>query len=360
MSTREELFIVRDLGETPAAIGGMAVSDTQTPDQVAETGYLTQEFLAEREQCRVNRNGKHVFIGCGDDRPVTAESAAQLASNAPENTLSPTKGYASIYGGPAGMAKNILVVGAAQYGEKFIADMGGFEGVMARIARGKNSATIHSAEGNEHSPQTFCAHGHDPVGCAYCMGVGATSDLVVNNPDLLEVGRADQVRVFGSDQGVDALVLGHQRYLQHATGGKGKDFAVDRPAYNRYFGEGIRFMNLSGSHVRARSSGVISDFDPSKVGNPTSAHADGKDYYRLDIGAVTDISLEIMKDSGYQLSPELLARAYQLDSTPVRLVLAMHDKDEDVRQNADARTLPMGYVGNPWETISQLTRKYAA
>lgn len=337
------------------------MSDTLTPELVAE-GYLSAEFLAEREQYRVDRDGKKVFVGCGDDRPPTEESAAALASEAPENTMDPAEGYASIFGGLAGTAKNILVVGAAQYGEEFIEAVGGFEGVVERLAQSENPQTLHSAEGNEDSPVTFCDHGNNPVGCAYCMGVGATSEMLTNEDDttILDIGRDNQTRVFGSDDGVDKIVLGHKLYLKHATHGKGGSFVVDRSAYKDYLGKGIHFMNVRGSHVSARRSGVISDFDITKVSNPTDAHKDGNDYYRLSIGAVTEMALKAMEGCGYKLSPELLMRAFLLDSTPVRAVLVAHDKDEDLHGKLDPNALPMGFVGNPWESIAQLEQQFAA
>jgi hypothetical protein len=348
---------LREATVAPAA-GGTAMSETA--ERVAE-GYVSQEFLDERAGYWVTIGDRRVFVGCGDDRPPTAESAEALMIDTPENTMSPAEGYMSVYGGAAGEAKTIIVVGAAQYGAEFIHKIGGFDGAMDLVAKGKkNLATLHSAEDNEGDPAIFCIHG-GPVGCAYCMGVGATSALIVGeDPTFRNVGRDNQKYVFASDNGFDDLLRGNQLFLTHATGGKGGDFVVDRDAYNKYMSNGLRAMILQGTHIGAKDSGVISNFDRNRVGSATAAHRDGRDFYRLDIAPAAEAILEIMKDSGYKLSAELLMRQLQLDSTPVRGVLVSHDKDETLRGTSDPTKLPMGFVGNPWEAIKQLDQAYPA
>jgi hypothetical protein len=342
------------------------VQATYKTDEKVAGSYLSPEFIAAHEACWVPTDGKHVYVGCGDDREPTAASADDLAqaAKARGTVMNPLQGYASIYGGVAGEAKNVLVVGAAQYGKQFILDMGGFEGIMdLLIEKSRDPQTVHSAVGNEHDQRHFCMQGDEPVGCAYCGGTGATSGLLVSPDDTLirEVGRQDQKYVFGSDHGFDDLLRGHELVLEYATHGQGAAFALNRSEYKTYlqrYSDHLGLMMLSGNHTSAKTSGVISNFSFDEVGSTHIAHEKGLDFYRLDIAIVTRIVLDALHNSlsehGYSLSPELLMRAFQLDATPVRAVLVVHDRDPELHDKLDPRPLPIGYRGNALEAIAAL------
>jgi hypothetical protein len=334
------------------------------------TGYLSSEFIAGREGCWTSIDGRLVFIGCGDDRGPTADSAAALMEGKSESVMSPQEGYASIYGATAGLAKNVLVVGAAQFGVNFISAIGGFDGVFELLVKhSKQPQTLHSADGNEQDQRHFSLESSAPVGCAYAAGVGATAGLLVGSSSAIRaIAKIDQQHIFGSDAGLDSLLQGQQAFLDHATGTSGADFAVSRDTYKRYkeqFGDALGIMILSGSHGSATTSGVISNFSLQQVGNPTKAHDQGLDFYRLDIAVATDMVLSaltkplIALNPTYILSPELLMRAFQLDATPVRAVLASHDSDPELQGKLDPNNLKIGIRGNPFESLKTLQERQA-
>jgi hypothetical protein len=220
--------------------------------------YLSAEFLQSRESYWVSINNRQVFVGCGDDRGPTEASAAALLMNTPDSqaVMDPREGYASIYGGVAGQAKNVLVAGTAQFGPDFIEAIQGFDGVMnLLIQNSHNTQTLHSAEGNEQDPRHFSFSSDSPVGCAYAAGVGATADLLVGSSSAIrDVAREEQQHVFGSDEHLDKLLSGQQAFLEHATNGQRAKFAVDRPAYERCiteYGNKLGVMILAGSHTSA-------------------------------------------------------------------------------------------------------------
>ena len=327
--------------------------------------YLTQDFLQARASYWTPiRNGiATVFIGCGDDRPPTPDSASALMAGKQETILPPDHGYASIYGATAGLAKNMLVAGAAQHGPEFIAELHGFDGAMELlVTHSANPQTLHSAEGNEQSAESFAANSTNPIGCAYAAGVGATADLLTGPSSVIrDAAQAEQTYVFGSADWFDNLIDGQRAFLKYATNQQQGQFAVDRAAYDRYrqqFGTSLDIMILAGSHASATETGVISNFSLHEVGNPTAAHQEHRDFYRLDIAVATAIVLEALAGTAYRISPELLMRAFQLDSTPVRAVLAASDQDPALHDRLDPANLRMGVRGNPFEALTELKTRY--
>lgn len=335
--------------------------------------YLDSTFIALREGCWQPIENKRVFVGCGDDRPITKVSANSLGISGPINeVLHPLLGYASIYGGVAGEAKNVLVVGAALHGPKFISDVGGFDGIMDLLIQGgHNPQTLHSAVGNENDQRHFCMQGDTPIGCAYCAGIGFTSDLLVDPKEeaIRMVAHADQKYVFGSDQGFESLLQGHRLVLEHATAGKGSGFACSRDRFITYaqaYGDALGIMILDGTHAATKTSGVISNFSLDEVGNAQAAHEQNLDFYRLDIAIVTDIVLKSLEqplrklNSAYVLPPEMLARAFQLDSVPVRAVLVSQDQDPSRKGKLDPSYLPIGVRGDQFRALQVLKQRQEA
>ena len=286
-----------------------------------------------------------------------------------DQTMDPQQGYASIYGASSGLAKNALVAGVAQFGTDFITSVRGFDGILQLlIENSPNPQTFHSAEGNEQNPRHFSFDGEAPIGCAYAAGIGATAELLTGTSGVIrDVARVEQRHVFGSDTSFDGLLTGQQAFLDHATNHLRARFAVDRALYRQYkeqFGNRLGIMILAGSHTSAKTSGVISNFSLTEAGNPTRAHERQLDFYRLDIALATDMVLRALHipllrlNASYALSPELLMRAFQLDSTPVRAVLAAGDRDPELNGKLDPLHLKMGVRGNPFEALQTLRERY--
>jgi hypothetical protein len=361
MTQHELIGGPQDPAEVTQQLGGMAtMAETQTE---AQKGYLSPEFVNEREVFYKERTGA-IYLGCGDDRPPTAASSTALAATHPE-AMSVNEGYSSIYGGLAGVAKNVIVTGVAQYGPSFITTVDGFTGAMDTLisySRADSSdkaiiPTLHSAEGNEQSADNIShTEENQATGCAYAGGVGATGVLLVDpaNAHIRDVARCDQEAVFGQDdEAVDALLKGQKFFVDTY----GADFAVNRAQYIAYdtpteTRKAVAMMILAGSHTHAKTSGVISNFDLDKIGDATAAHQQGKDFYREDIAIAAELALRAFPE--LKLDPELLLRSFQLDSTPVRAVLVAHDSDASLQGKLDPQELPMGVRGNVRRAIKEL------
>ncbi|TAH31672.1 hypothetical protein EYC59_06575 [Candidatus Saccharibacteria bacterium] len=332
------------------------------PESIQTPGLLSQEFIQAREQCWVKPEGP-VWGGCGDDRHPTEISATALATANP-NIMRADEAYASIYGGAAGMAKNVIITGVAQYGPGFIEQIGGFEGAFARVVSYLNEdespqaikPILHSAEGNENEDGTFCTHGDAATGCAYCGGVGAISALLVDEASatIRNAARAEQRLVFGTDTYTGELLMAHRTFLANATEGQGASFAVDRAAYIKQVEQGMPVMILAGKHVAADTGGVISNFELGVVGSAERAALDGMDFYRQDIAPITAAIVRNFRRHRVELDPEILMRSFQLDSTPVRAVLASHDANPALQGVLEPTNLGMGFRGDPTDAIEQI------
>lgn len=332
------------------------MSNLSDKNDALEPGYLPAEFVAEREQFYVDHASKKVLLGCGDDRSVTTQSSAKIAAQYAD-ALPLSEGYASMYGAASGVAKNVLVVGVVQHGAAFVEQIGGFDGAFEKAVSGllaDNSnvlPALHSAESNENDPASFNPHAEGKVGCAYAEGVGATSALLIdeNDPLIRDQARRDQIAIFGNDDHVDELLNSHQIFLEKATRSEGSEFAVGRGAYTT---ADVPIMILAGAHTKAKTSGLIHNFDLHKVRSTTVANEQSKDFYNQDIAIVTVATIQAFQE--YNLDAELLMRAYVLDSTPVRAVLAAGDADPDLHGKLDPRNLAMGVLGDPQAALISL------
>lgn len=332
------------------------MSDQSLQKTIQKPGYLSAEFIAQRAPFYVSYGNKKVLLGCGDDRQVTADSSQKIASQFTD-ALPVSEGYVSMYGAVAGVAKNVLIAGIAQYGPQFVERIGGFDGAFEKAVKGMLSddsfviPALHSAEVNEGNAAGFNPNAEAKVGCAYAEGVGATSSLLVDETDPLIRDQAhdDQVVIFGNDEHVDDLMKAHRTFLEKATHSLGSEFIVGRATYAKTH---VPIIILLGAHTSAKTSGLINNFDLHKVRNATAAHDQNKDFYNQDVAIVTAATLDAFKE--YNLDPEVLMRAYVLDSTPVRAVLAAGDADPELNGKLDPRNLPMGIVGEPQVALQAL------
>lgn len=341
-------------------LGSVSLLHLQGEGMVTTHGRLSQETVAKYEPIWVPQT-KPVFGGCTDDRFPTAQSAAELQKSNPE-VLSPLESYASIYGGAPGAAKNVLITGIAQYGEDFIAKVGGFDGVLGKLLRYSNTSDsgvnvnyiLHSDEANENADGTFCTHGAGGHGCKYCMGVGAVSDLLTSDEHALifNVAVDDQKEMFGSDFGLHNLRESHGIFLAKGTNGLGSSFALDRPGFLGLSDKGAEIMILQGPHAPATESGLLISFSMNEVGSSKKAANIGTPVYRADVTVIVRDLLEKFKE--YDLNPELLVRSIILESTAVRAVLAAGDKNPELTGKLDPRNLAMGWRGDPRAALQAL------
>lgn len=343
---------------TAKNIGEKIMNDITAEDAEHERGYLSPEFIREREAFYIDVSGRKVMLGCSDDREPTEASADKIAELHPD-IVDIREGFASIYGAAAGIAKNAVIVGTVQYGPGFVERIGGFEGALHTVVKALEEdadtesifPALHSAANNEAHDSEFHVESDQPLGCAYAGGIGATSALLTGEDSLIrDTARQDQKMVFGSDDRFEELLDGHIRFLATATGGQGGDYALSR---SDYASSGTTVMLLAGRpHVSAKQSGLISNFDIHSVRNSAGANEQGMDFYNQDIAKVTAATLRAFKD--YDLDAELLMRAFQLDSTPVRAVLAASDADPELKGKLDPRNLAFGIRGDAKKALAAL------
>jgi hypothetical protein len=357
--------------EVAQAGGVVAVANVAAALETRPGGYLPAEFIAGREETWVPRDGRPVWLGCSDEGRIDPFSAEEFRKADPA-ALDPAEGYLSVFGQVPGIAKNILAVGIAVYGDRFYGQVGGFDGVRDRLQRfmtadssslvvrpaahtdvtKENAAfdaleSVAAAGGIEiPTDATFCNHGMAATGCAYCGGVGATSELIATNPLVHEVIADDLEHIFGDDSLAQLLIDAHAKVTEKI----GADFKFNRQAYveaglpvmvlERKGGEGDK-------HLAAADTGAIVNLDPTEIGNASKADA-----YRLDVAGAALLVRRVFKE--YDLPANLLIASLVADAVAVRTVLAMHDASGDT--TPDPRRIALGVRGG---TIQQALAKIA-
>lgn len=327
---------------------------TRMETELTEPGYLSTEFMTQVEPFFVPRTGR-IFGGCGDDRPLTAESARALTEQyADLAVLNPAEGFASIYGGLAGITKNVAIVGTMQ-NPSFLEAQGGLAGItetlLTKMAQDTSEDAVffglHSAEDNEKDERgqtdrvSFCAHGD-----------AATSSIMATDALAQQTARGNQIALFGNDDRFDDFIAAHQALVTHEGAGR----AVDRTAYIGLLQQPVAgthklpFMMLEGAHTSARTSGVVFNFDQNTVGSARKAHDAGNDIYREDVA----VAAEVARKAFPELDAELLLRSFVVDATAVRAVLAANDADPALNGKLDPTALAIGVRGNVQQAIEAL------
>jgi len=315
------------------------------------TGLLTQETVNSYEHLWTNRDELTVTTLCGDDRAVTAASAAALQEQYP-GLADPSLGGLSIYGQTAGLTKNILVTGIKHYGEAFYDKVGGFAGLDRRLRTAMNGdhgayavrAALHSDATKERAaftqagrePQAgelFCAHGSAATGCAYCGNLGLASVIVGDDAAMQEGIHADAQHVLGDSYNEFAMqgIIQAHRVLAGRLGGQ--DFTYSRQDYVQ---AELPVVILEGTpHEPASASGLLFNLNPHDVGRP------GAGMYRADVGAAALGMRRWLPE--YNLPAKDLIASLIADARPVRSVLASHDVSGD--HDPDPNRLAIGVRG---------------
>jgi hypothetical protein len=349
--------------------GAVAVANTTTTGETALTGYLDPEFIAEREDSWIPREGCPVWLGCGDEGVIDEASTRRLQKADPA-TLNPAKGYMSIYGQTPGITKNVLAVGMAVYGDEFYDQTGGFDGVLNRLQRFMAAdaspwavrPAVHTDRTRENTafadmrkmaqfaniaiPEdtAFCEQGLGPTGCAYNGGIGATSQLIATESLVQHVIENDLTYVFGDSSLSQPLINAHAQLAARL----GPDFTFDRQAYAKS-GMPIMVLERQGGegdkHLPAAHTGALVNLDPETIGDASAAGA-----YRLDAAGIALLIRRIFKE--YDLPADMLIASQLADAVAVRTVLASHDAGGNF--TPDPRRIALGVRGG---TIQQALAK---
>ena len=290
-------------------------------------GQLTDEFIASKEARWVKRDGRPVWIVCGDERGTEAASATELQQLMPE-ALPIQEGGLSIYGQVVGVTLNMLTVGVAQHGESYYDAVGGFQKLLRvvseemqadtsefKVLPAQHSDAAKEQAANDSDEASFCIHGYGALGCAYCMSAGSVINLVAADPNVMDTGRRNVEAVTGMTDDPDVSKL--QTAAAYVSGRIGADFAFDRQDYRQ---SGLPVQVLEGiPHMAAATTGYIVNLDPQSVGQAGYI-------YRGDVAGVA--LLVRRQDHDKQLDAGLLIKSQILQAAAVRAALAGGNPDD--------------------------------
>jgi|GEM_PF-2499609 len=303
----------------------------------------------------------NIITACSDDRSPTPESAKDL-NNSFTNILHVNEGYARIWGGKYGVALGIMATGSIVHGEGFVQKAGGYKGIVGAIERAtSNRAISHSAEGNEKSPATFCAHGNAGLGCLACVAMGAAVSALLADEHILNTAHADQKAVFGTDNNFHRALLGFdtvaQEFARISPNGHIAGFNVSRQDFIEDINRGNKIMILKGDHALARDTQVVLNLEPRSVSNPTEANRIGHPLYSVDVATVGEEVGTLMQE--YDLNWKDYHSVIAGITTVVRGALVAHDKDEATSSHGmKPEHLRMTVRGDANESIKYLERKF--
>ena len=379
-TAERELFTGLEAGlateDVRAGAGGLAVIGATGPD-ITYPGDATEELVAARAHLWTPKPpGVQVVKGCGDDRPLTAESAERVnaffqSDRRGDVTLDVNEGYARVYGGAAGIAKNILIAGSVMHGPEFIERVGGLAGMMDMVDNVTDGrALIHSDDKHEGRRDGFNREGGEAVGCLYCNALGATcalhaGDSPVNkaNGNLIpDTAYADQFRYFDTDELTVETLIKAQAHVgeslaAHTDDGDPMSYSFGRSRILNALARRIRPVAiLDGPHAKVRDTLLINSYHLDRIGNPRAAREEGLDFYAGDVAVVTDDIGPLLQE--HDIPPQLFMQAVDMDTAPVRAALVANDKDEDLKGNYDPSHLMKAVVGDPREAAKALQDKY--
>lgn len=361
-------------GETARSVGGLVVVGAVAPGVLRPGDVPPEELELYADLFTHVPDGVDTAKICGDDRPLTAASARQVNayfanSNPARPTLDVNRGYGRIYGGLAGLSKNILIAGCVQYGPDFIDRMGGLDGMMKQVDEvTEGHALVHSDEKHEGDDATFSEEGSEAVGCLYCNALGATCDLhsdtnevaIDTNYVISSTAYDDQVRLFGPVT-TDVMIT----ELFNAQGHLGGRLAAQTPDRNpmsysfgrsRILGAIVRQGRpaavLAGRHASVGDTLLIKSYHRDRVGNPAEAVKRGMPFYGEDLAHAVHGVGPLLQD--HDILPSLVLQATEMDSVPVRAALGAHDEDKHYKGRYDPASLRAGTIGDPVAAATEL------
>lgn len=354
-------------------------------------GQLTEGFLQEREGLWVPRDGRPVWLGCGDEGYPTATSVAVFDEKRPD-AMGLGEGYVSTFGQVVGVAKNVLV---AQHmtDPEFYSRIGGIEGMTRRLLAGSAVTggpwqvlpASHSARPQEQAAReehyraaraaaavagialpevtevTFFRAGNAKTGCAHNMNAGRASSALANTT-LYGIAGEELTHVFaGVDVAPEQVLDAHIQIGQKMQGPEGKDYVFGRSDYVE-LGLPTMVLQRDGSptdhHITAAHTGVVFNFDPTQVRNARGAAAAKRSFYAVDLAGIALWAGQALEE--YGVNAAHLMQAMTAEAVAVRSVLASND----VSGNAgpDPRRLAIGVrpgqsAGEALETIARLERQ---
>lgn len=278
------------------------------------------EMSADRQATLVERNPDQVYLyGCSDDRDLTEENAKLISEKYGVEADSYLRGY----GGATGVARITAVSVAAQYGAEALANYGtdfvAFEAETKQRVENTSNVKLahHSAESNENNPAELDHDSEHGLGCAYCMLVGAVTDLNKPGSPIDELGRAEETIIFGDDLLLDPVEAANEAVEAQFFGDAKAAFALSRKDLTDL---DMPVMILAGKHAAAADVEVVMNFDPTKVSQPGVANRQGSPMYFIDATATAEMIIRAYPE--LKLQPRIILAAIDHDARAVREALA--------------------------------------
>lgn len=320
------------------------------------TGYMSQEANERHAEARIPVPAdKDVADGCGDNREVTAESAAYITEALGPKVLPIQEGFASIFGGPAGKAIAIAAVGISRAEtpkakREFLRSVGGISGIMEMVQVERQGRSIlHSDTGKEDTSLHFnigSDQADEEVGCLYNGKQGEVLYAIAHNQEVRRVILADLHHTFGAAEETreaHELLDAFKFLFDELKAGRSHTFG--RRDYERHIGNGTLVAILGGEHPSVLKSGLKVSFDLDQVGSPTKAHQLGLDPYRSDLGrAALGIGGLLVE---HKLPTERFMKAAMMLAVAVRGALVSVDHDKRLRGQVNPIFMPLGITGDP-------------
>lgn len=326
-------------------------------------GYLNEQFISNARRFYLSVEQQlRVVTGCGDDRGPTQESAADINSRF-SYTVPVEQGYARFWGGKYGIATVALAACAAVRLEDGITQNGGYWQMVNDVSKVTGGRAIgHSAQANENSPFSFCAHGNGPLGCLLCAKIGAAVDILLTNELVQEVAAADQQRAMGETDTFEQVLTGYRHlareFARLSPTEQSTDFSIGRDVFAKDIEAGNPVMILGGEHANAADTGVIIGFESRIIASPVEAARAGVPFYGADIMTVGQEIGHLVQERDLFPSWKYFASSGVALTTAVRAALAASDKDPNRNGVLDPRNLPVGIIGEAGEAIDRLNLAY--
>ena len=321
------------------------VGGTGVMTEVLHMPALIPEISPEREAAFEPFDPiKRYLVGCSDDREPTADSQRLITD---QYGVDPDH-YIRVYGGVHGGARRMLVAVAAHYGAEALAQYGEGEEAIKQFTREykeRVESTMnvvlsdHSAEGNEGDASALNLGSENGLGCAYCQGICAVTDLCADKQGLAVLAEEEVPGSLGEPARMDIITGANQAVDEQFL-------AADNPVTRQDMIDlGVPVSIYAGAHAHAADVKVVLNFTDN-VSSPHLANEAGVPFYSVDVGLELVMAkkafLELFSD---ERALTTLMHVIEHDARAVREALASHE-------GKTAADMELERLGNPQAAVA--------
>jgi|GEM_PF-5289953 len=267
---------------------------------------------------------KKYFFFCGDDRPLTIESAWNLSKT--EETFSSPKHAIRGYGGAVGSARTVSVAIMANSSEETQKILRPYRGnfvnwtktVAENVAKKSNLVPgIHSAESNEGNPEKFNPDSDKGLGCAYAANAEAVTGINTS-PEIVAFAEEVIHRLGSSPWHLNEIVEANKAVKDLFSFEGEQSFNMTRKdATDLHLPTAV----LAGNHAHVEDARIVFNLTDNLVSDPEEALEIGMPAYNVDVV----IECAAILKAYPELEPRLLLEAKILDACATAEALADHD-----------------------------------